>query len=61
MLENKNTITEEVLHFKSEAPLIIYIDFRSPYVYLAVESAWHMLLYLCFTADWRPFVLVIHC
>ena len=59
MLENKNTITEEVLPFKSEAPLIIYIDFKSPYAYLAVEPARKMLLELGLTADWRPFVLDI--
>ena len=59
MLENKNTITEEVLPFKSEAPLIIYIDFKSPYAYLAVEPTRKMLLELGLTADWRPFVLDI--
>ena len=59
MLENKNTITEETLPFKSEAPLIIYIDFKSPYAYLAVEPTRQMLLELGLTADWRPFVLDI--
>ena len=59
MLENKNTITEETLPFKSEAPLIIYIDFKSPYAYLAVEPTRKMLLELGLTADWRPFVLDI--
>ena len=43
---------------QSAAPLIVYIDFKSPYAYLAVEptpqNAQHDLV-----ADWRPFVLDI--
>ena len=59
MHENKKTITENMFPFESEAPLIIYIDFKSPYAYLAVEPTRKMLLELGLTADWRPFVLDI--
>jgi len=59
MHENKKTITENMFPFESEAPLIIYIDFKSPYAYLAVEPTRQMLLELGLTADWRPFVLDI--
>ena len=59
MHENKKTITENMFPFESEAPLIIYIDFKSPYAYLAVEPTRKMLLELDLTADWRPFVLDI--
>ena len=43
----------------SEAPLIVYIDFKSPYAYLAVEPTRKMLARLGVVADWRPFVLDI--
>ena len=59
MHENKKTFTENMFPFESEAPLIIYIDFKSPYAYLAVEPTRKMLLELGLTADWRPFVLDI--
>ena len=50
---------EDMLPFKSDASLIIYIDFKSPYAYLAVAPARQMLKKLGLIADWRPFVLDI--
>ena len=44
---------------QSEAPLIVYIDFKSPYAYLAVEPTRNMLAQHGLVADWRPFVLDI--
>ena len=44
---------------QSEAPLIVYIDFKSPYAYLAVEPTRKMLAQHDLVADWRPFVLDI--
>ena len=41
----------------SQAPLIIYIDFKSPYAYLAIQPTREMLAQLGLVADWRPFVL----
>ena len=41
------------------APLIVYIDFKSPYAYLAVEPTRKMLAQHDLVADWRPFVLDI--
>ena len=44
---------------ESAAPLIIYIDFKSPYAYLAIEPTRKLLAELGVVADWRPFVLNI--
>ena len=44
---------------QSAAPLIVYIDFKSPYAYLAVEPTRKMLAQHDLVADWRPFVLDI--
>ncbi len=44
---------------QSAAPLIVYIDFKSPYAYLAVEPTRNMLAQHGLVADWRPFVLDI--
>ena len=44
---------------ESAAPLIIYIDFKSPYAYLAIEPTRNLLAELGVVADWRPFVLNI--
>nr|MCS5637902.1 DsbA family protein [Myxococcota bacterium] len=49
----------EILPFASAAPIIIYIDFKSPYAYLAIEPTRRMLARLGGVADWRPFVLDI--
>ena len=43
----------------SEAPFIIYLDFKSPYAYLAIEPTRRLLSELDLIADWRPFVLDI--
>ena len=53
------TDLEEIKSFESEAPLIIYIDFKSPYAYLSVAPTREMLSKLKVIADWRPFVLDI--
>ena len=57
--DNSTAAKEQVLPLKSEAPLIIYIDFKSPYAYLAIAPAREMLAKLGLFADWRPFVLDI--
>ena len=44
---------------QSAVPLIVYIDFKSPYAYLAVEPTRQMLAQHGLVADWRPFVLDI--
>ena len=43
----------------SDAPLIVHIDFKSPYAFLAIEPTRRMLKKLGLVADWRPFVLDI--
>tara|TARA_Y100000590_G_scaffold136257_1_gene155990 strand:- start:4412 stop:5827 length:1416 start_codon:yes stop_codon:yes gene_type:complete len=50
---------ENIKPLESEAPLIIYIDFKSPYAYLSVAPTREMLSKLNVIADWRPFVLDI--
>ncbi len=44
---------------KSSAPLIVYIDYKSPYAYLAVAPTCAMADELGITIDWRPFTLDI--
>lgn len=41
------------------APLTVYIDFKSPYAFLAVEPTRQLALELGIDVDWRPFVLDI--
>lgn len=43
----------------SRAPLIIYIDFKSPYAYLAKDPSWALGEKLGIEIDWRPFTLDI--
>jgi 2-hydroxychromene-2-carboxylate isomerase len=43
----------------SRAPLIIYIDFKSPYAYLAKDPSWALGDKLGVEIDWRPFTLDI--
>lgn len=43
----------------SEAPAIVYIDFKSPYAYLAIEPTRELERQLGVQFDWRPFVLDI--
>ena len=50
---------KEIIPLESEAPLIIYIDFKSPYAYLSIAPTREMLSQLGLVADWRPFVLDI--
>lgn len=43
----------------SECPAIVYLDFKSPYAYLAVEPTRQLERELGVQFDWRPFVLDI--
>jgi 2-hydroxychromene-2-carboxylate isomerase len=43
----------------SPAPLIVYIDFKSPYAYLAKDPCWALGDELALDIDWRPFTLDI--
>ena len=43
----------------SRARLIIYIDFKSPYAYLAKDPSWALADALKLDIDWRPFTLDI--
>ena len=43
----------------SSAPLIVYIDYKSPYAYLAIEPTQALEDELGIEADWRPFTLDI--
>ncbi|MFU8815803.1 MAG: DsbA family protein [Pseudomonadales bacterium] len=44
---------------QSARPLIVYLDFKSPYAYLAVRPTMAMARELGIAIDWRPFVLDI--
>ena len=44
---------------ESERPLIVYMDFKSPYAYLALQPTRDMAKALGIAIDWRPFVLDI--
>ena len=60
MNQNKDNLVKDAIEpLKSEAPLIIYIDLKSPYAYLSIEPTRNMLKELGIVADWRPFVLDI--
>ena len=59
MSDNSTTNIKEISPLKSEAPIIIYIDLKSPYAYLSIAPARQMLAQLGLIADWRPFVLDI--
>jgi 2-hydroxychromene-2-carboxylate isomerase len=43
----------------SDSPLIVYIDFKSPYAYLASEPTFELEDQLGIEADWRPLTLDI--
>jgi 2-hydroxychromene-2-carboxylate isomerase len=43
----------------STAPLIVYIDYKSPYAYLAIEPTYALAEELGIEFDWRPFTLDI--
>ena len=60
MNQNQDNLVKNAIEpFKSDAPLIIYIDLKSPYAYLSIEPTRKMLKDLGIEADWRPFVLDI--
>jgi 2-hydroxychromene-2-carboxylate isomerase len=62
MSEQLNKAGQMLSEYKpmaSSAPLIVYVDFKSPYAYLAVEPTRRLLAELGVVADWRPFVLDI--
>ena len=59
MSDNSTTNIKEISPLKSEAPIIIYIDLKSPYAYLSIAPTRQMLTQLGLIADWRPFVLDI--
>jgi 2-hydroxychromene-2-carboxylate isomerase len=42
----------------SAAPLIVYIDYKSPYAYLAIDPTYAIEDELGIEVDWRPFTLV---
>lgn len=44
---------------QSDRPLIVYLDFKSPYAYLAIAPTVEMARELGVAVDWRPFVLDI--
>ena len=44
---------------RSAAPLIVYIDYKSPYAYLAIAPTYAMADELGLEIDWRPFTLDI--
>ena len=44
---------------ESTSPVIVYIDFKSPYAYLAVEPTRQLEREMGINFDWRPFVLDI--
>ena len=43
----------------SSAPLIVYIDYKSPYAYLAIDPTYAIADELGIEVDWRPFTLDI--
>ncbi|MFK7828468.1 MAG: DsbA family protein [Congregibacter sp.] len=50
----------QTLHpLKSAAPVIVYLDIKSPYAYLAVEPTRQLEKEMGVSFDWRPFVLDI--
>ncbi|MFB3078282.1 MAG: DsbA family protein, partial [Lysobacterales bacterium] len=44
---------------ESDRPLIVYLDFKSPYAWLALHPTQEMARELGIAVDWRPFVLDI--
>ncbi len=43
----------------SESPLIVYMDFKSPYAYLAKDPTWQLEADFAIEVDWRPLTLNI--
>ncbi len=52
-------MSDRALALTSDAPLIVYIDYKSPYAYLAIGPTYHLLDELGIEADWRPLTLDI--
>ena len=44
---------------QSESPLIVYLDFKSPYAYLAKDPSWQLETDFGIEIDWRPLTLNI--
>ncbi len=56
----KSAATSGELHpLRSDAPLIVYLDLKSPYAYLALEPAARLGSELGIAIDWRPLTLDI--
>jgi 2-hydroxychromene-2-carboxylate isomerase len=51
--------TDHLNPLASAAPLIVYIDYKSPYAYLAVDPTYALAEELGLEVDWRPFTLDI--
>lgn len=47
------------LHTPTRVPLIVYIDIKSPYAYIAKDATYELLDELGIDADWRPITLDI--
>ena len=45
--------------FASEAPLIVYIDYKSPYAFVAKDPTYELETQLGIEIDWRPLTLDI--
>ena len=45
--------------FRSERPLIVYIDFKSPYAFIAKDPTYALAEHLGIDIDWRPLTLDI--
>ena len=44
---------------RSDSPLIVYMDFKSPYAYLAKDPTWQLETAFGIEIDWRPLTLNI--
>jgi 2-hydroxychromene-2-carboxylate isomerase len=51
--------TDRLNPLASSSPLILYIDYKSPYAYLAMDPTYAIADELCIEIDWRPFTLDI--
>ena len=51
--------SESINPLTSGAPLIVYVDYKSPYAYLAIEPTLALADELGIAIDWRPFTLDI--
>lgn len=46
-------------HLRGDSPLVVYIDMKSPYAYIAIDPTRAMASALGVEIDWRPFTLDI--